>query len=389
MKKLKWCPKRIALILLVLITLAWGLSFGVRLYRFYRLPECNVEITGTIVDNCYNNVISEFNVVNNAGDLVRIDDKLYFNYYGNYATYGLYEITSNAARRIYWDGHGPEAFITGEGGKLYPIQVYNGKLLMNTIVDRNYCTYYIYNKEIKEWELAQGSMLTYCEETQTFEASSLFGDGVGIHALTYQETPFGLVYESSDRYDLWVYTQEGGSEQIVSEDVRAFYAVAEQIYYLTRNTANNSFVLRVFDWASKTDAEICEWTEYSSLPYFIIEEDILIFSATHREKNTESVYTMNLSDPERRVEVLYTIDKNDPNADYIYSWNVWNGTVYLCTKKGLIACDLDTGTNRMLCEKKILECDIVDDTWIYFLESDSHYLWRVLQSGGEAELVLG
>lgn len=386
LKKTELYPKRILVTIGALIMLALGLCFGARLYRIYHLPESNVEITGAIVDNCYNNFISEFDLVNDTGDLVRLGDKLYFNYYGSYATYGLYEITSNTSQRIYWDGYGPGAFLTGDGVKLYPIQAHDGKLLMNTMVDGNY---YVYNKEAKEWELAQGSMLTYCDDTQTFEETLLFGDGTEVHALTYQETSYGYVYESSDQSDLWVYTQDGGSEQIAGKDVCSFYAVAEQIYYLTRNTSNNSFVLRVFDWGSKSDVVICEWAEYSNLPYFMIEEDVLIFVATHPEKNTQSVYMMNLCDPECKEELFYTIDRNDPDASYIYSWNVWNGTVYLCTKKGLIACDLDTGTYRMLCEKKILECDIVDDIWVYFLESDSHYLWRVRQSGGEVELVLG
>ena len=63
--------------------------------------------------------------------------------------------------------------------------------------------------------------------------------------------------------------------------------------------------------------------------------------------------------------------------------------MYLCTQKGLIALDLETSTHQVLCDKETLECDIVDDTWVYFLESDSHYLWRVPQSGGDVELVLG
>lgn len=383
-------PKRILVTIVVLTILALGLSIGIRLYREHRIPDCKVEITGTIVDNRYNNFISESDLVNDTGDLVRIGDKLYFNYYGSYANYGLYEITPNATRRIYWDGYGPEAFLIGHWYRLYPIQAYNGTLLMNTIVGDSH-NYHIYNRETEEWELAQGGMLTYCEETQSFEASSLFEDGAGIHALTYQETPFGFVFESSEQDDLWVYTQAVGSERIVSDDVCSFYAVGELIYYmtLTRDDDNKTFVLRVFDWASKADTVVCEWEEFSTLPYFMIEEDILIFSATHLENNTQCVYTMNLSDPERKEEILYSIDRNNPDADYLNSWNVWNRTVYLCSKNGLIACDLDTGKNRVLCDKEILECDIVDDTWVYFLESDSHYLWRVPQSGGTAELVLG
>ena len=378
--------KRVWMIIGVLVILALGLNYGLRLFRLHQLPESYAEISGTVVDNRYRNFISEFDPINDTGDFVRIGDKLYYNYYGNYATYGLYEITSAGSQRIYWDGHGPGAFLTGDMGMLYPIQAYNGKLLMNTVLDSNY---YIYNSESREWEPAQGSLLAYSEETQTFEKVSMFEDGAGIRALIYQETPFGLVYESSAGSDLWVYTRDGGTEQIVGENVCSFYAYEECIYYMTLDTAADTFVLRVFDWNSKNDAVLCEWTEYAGLPYFMIERDLLVFVATHPETHTQSVYTMDLGDPGQKEECLFTIDRTNPDTAYICSWNVWNGTVYLCTENGLIACDLDSGGHRTLCEKDTLECDIVDDTWVYFLEADSHCLWRVRQSGGSAELVFG
>ena len=380
MKKRIWVPISLAVIMLL------GLYLTVSLHRAHLLPQSDVEISGTAVDNRYRNFISEFDPINDTGDFVRIGDKLYYNYYGNYATYGLYEITSDGSQRIYWDGHGPGAFLTGDMGMLYPIQAYNGKLLMNTVLDSNY---YIYNSESREWEPAQGSLLAYSEETQTFEKVSMFEDGAGIRALIYQETPFGLVYESSAGSDLWVYTRDGGTEQIVGENVCSFYAYEECIYYMTLDTAADTFVLRVFDWNGKNDAVLCEWTEYAGLPYFMIERDTLVFVASERERNTQALYAMDLSNPEYSVDVLYEIDRKDPDAAYIYSWNVWNGTAYLCTDRGLVACELGTAEHRTLCEVDVLECDIVDDCWVYFLEDESHRLWRIKQTGGDAELVFG
>ena len=386
MKKLKWNSKQIAVAVCVALAVLLAISIGVRVYKIHRLPESHVEIIGAIVDNDYNNFISEYDLVNDTGDLVRIGAKLYYNYYGSYASYGLYEITSDGARRIHWDGYGPWAFLIGHEPKLYPIQAYNGQLLMNTIVDGNY---YVYNQEIEDWELEQGRIQTYCEETQTFEEIMLFGGITQIHALTYQEASFGFVYESSERFDLWVYTEEGGPERIAAEDVCSFYTVGERIYYLTKATTNDPFVLRVFDWGQKTDTVICELVEYTNMSYFMVEDSILIFVAHHPALNTQSVYKLDLGNTQLKEESIYTIDRNTSNPPYIYSWNVWNGTVYLCTQKGLIALDLETSTHQVLCDKETLECDIVDDTWVYFLESDSHYLWRVPQSGGDVELVLG
>ena len=386
LKKLKWNSKWIALAICMTAVAALSLGLGLHIYRIHRLPACHVQITGAAIDNDYNNFISEFDLVNDTGDLVRIGDKLYYNYYGSYASYGLYEISHNHAQRIYWDGYGPYAFLIGYSYELYPIREYNGKLLMNTIMDGKH---YVYNNTTKEWELAQERIQTYSEETQDFEEALLFGGISDIYTLTYQETSFGFVYESAERHDLWVYTEEGGSEKISSEVVLPFYTVGEQIYYTTIATPSSPLVLHVFDWEKKTDAVICQWTDYTNMRYFIIEGNNLIFVANDPAQNTQSVYTYDLSDTSQKELPIYSIDRTTPDYAYISSWNVWNGTVYLCTTKGLIAIDLDTGIHSVLCDKATLECDIVDDTWVYFLEEDNLYLWRVRKSGGKAELVLG
>lgn len=384
MKKRKLNSKQIVLAICITVVLLLALCLSVRISRIYRLPESHVEITGSIVDNRYNNYISEDNLYHTTGDLVRIGDKLYYNYDGSYASYGLYEITSDGARRVQWDGYGPWAFLIGHDITLYPIQEYNGKLLMNTFVDGNY---YVYNRETKDWELAQGRIQSYNEETRTFEESILF-DGVSdIAYLTYQETSFGYVYRSNALTDLWVYTESGGSERIASDDVCSFYAVGEQIYYLS--TENDSLVLHMFDWGKKTDTILCEWNDYVNPANFIIEDHQLIFMATHQAENTRSVYKLDLSNPSKAEEKIYSMDLDDTNEEYMFSFNVWDGTVYICATEGLIACDLDSGKHSVLCDKTVDVCYIVDDTWVYFCESKSGCLWRVPQSGGDVVLVLG
>lgn len=386
MKKLKLNSKWAAAVISAIVVSALSLGLGIYIYRTYRLPQSRVQVTGEIVDNGYNNFISDSDPVNDTSNLVRVGDKLYYNYYGNYASYGLYEISSNGAKRIHWDGHGPWAFLIGHSYKLYPIREYGGNLLMNTIVDVNY---YVYRNNTKEWELAQGRMQTYREETQSFDEAMLFGNISDIHALTYQETSFGFVYESSEMFDLWVYSEENGSERISAEAVYSFYTVGEQIYYLTHATTKDPYVLHMFDWGKKIDTVVCQWTDFTYMTHFIVEKNNLIFMARNPIQNTQSVYTFDLSNLNQKEKAIYTIGDMNSNNEYIYSWNVWDATVYLCTQKGLIAVDLDTGIHRVLCDKIALECDIVDDTWVYFIEIDNHDLWRVDQNGMNAELVLG
>ena len=257
---------------------------------------------------------------------------------------------------------------------------------MNTNVDGSH---YVYNRDRKEWEPAQGSILSYSEESPNFTEVKLI-DNIGeISALTYQETPFGFVYESLEKHDLWAYSEEDGPIKISAENVVSFYAVGNRIYYLTKSTANGSYILRVFDWEQKLDAMICQLENYKIIPYFIVEENMLIFAAQCLDQNTQSVYTLDLTAPEQKETAIYTINRGTSSGVYIFSWNVWDKTAYLCTEEGLIALDLFSGTYCVLCDKASLACDIVDDTWVYFTEKDSHYLWRVGQTGGNVELVLG
>ena len=112
MKKLTWKTKKITVVICVIVAAAFTVGLGIY-NRFHALPESNVQITGATAENSYNNYISGYDPVNPSGDLVRIGGKLYYNYYGNYASYGLYEIGDQGTHRIYWDDYGAWAFLNG------------------------------------------------------------------------------------------------------------------------------------------------------------------------------------------------------------------------------------------------------------------------------------
>ena len=319
--------------------------------------EIRVEITGTPVDNEHNNYLSNLDAV---GNLVRIGDKLYYNYYGGYETYGLYEISAEGAERIYWNGYVPVLNRLGFEPTLYPIREYDGKLLMNT---KLLYDVYGYNETTHERELQKAVIQTYREATQSFEEDAFFCDIADIRNLMYQQTFFGFVYESFDDDSLWVYADETGTNQLVSEYLHSFYVTGEHIYYIIQSKLNAPFVLHVLDWNRQTDSVVCQWTEYSYISYFFIEENNLIFMANSKE-SVPVLCKLDLNNPAPKETVLYALQSD---SSVISSWNVWNGTAYLCSKDGLVACDLETGTYRVLCDKKIISCDIVDDTWVYFV----------------------
>lgn len=348
------------------------------------LERTQVEISGTPVDNAYNNYCANYIMFyDGAGDLVRIGDKLYYNYYGGYETYGLYEISSEGAKRIYWDRYVPILKLPGFEPLLYPIREYDGKLLMNT---KLLSDVYGYNEITHERELQKTVIQTYREETQSFEEDAFFCDVADIRGLMYQETSFGFVYESFEGDALWVYTEETGAKQIVSEHLCSFYATGELIYYISDVGKDGPSELHMFDWSSQTDTVIRQWTEYSDISQFFIEGNDLVFIAINSAETTQYLYKLDLRNPAQKETVIYKIDDNDPDALRVWLWNVWNGTAYFCTKAGLTACDLETGVTRVLYDKAVFNCAIVDDVWVYFVDNRD-CLWRVPQSGGEAELV--
>ena len=94
--------KRIIIIATFVLAVCLVLFAGYNLFYSYPfIKTYNVEISEDTLNLKYSSEI------NGAGNLIKIGDKLYYNYepmenFVDLLTYGLYEISSGGAHRVYW-----------------------------------------------------------------------------------------------------------------------------------------------------------------------------------------------------------------------------------------------------------------------------------------------
>lgn len=352
--------KKRRFVIIAVFILAFFLLIAGVFIQSIRLPQCSADITGNIVDNDYNNILS-------GGNLVRINNKLYYNYTRSSLSYGLIEISKNGSRRIYWEG-----LKTGSYHLEYPIRPHNGSLTM---------------------ELEDG-IKNYAADTNAFEEYMPFNTIPEI-SLCFQETDLGMVYESKVSPgvlgNLCVY--DGSSVKVIAEEIYSFYADDCDIYYyVPTSPIGQSGEFRKYCMVDKTDVSVCELYNYSSVYTFVLERNYLLFKGRRNNDPNNpnySVFKINLNNADKEVEFVCCGD--DSVSDYQYDiqcLNVYNGTIYVGSHFGLAAYDLSSNEKRELYGGLVEECYIVDDKWVYFVDGNAS-LWRVLQTGGNAELVFG
>lgn len=318
-------------------------------------PQNGVAISGNIVDNAYNNRLA-------GGNLVRIGDRLYFNYYKNTYIYGLMEISSDHAERIYWDG--PKWFGS-----------------------------YVYNHTISQ----DSGQLIMVREDGVYAYSKAFSAYMPLNTIPnlgsfFQPVGEAVVYLSKDSAGAQCLYQDDTNNVLVTSDVVAFYGVGEEVYYY--KAANNATpgVFRKYNIANGTDLPVFDLEEHAGVLDFVIEGDYLLFSGWHRTAagaSEHSIYKIDLKYPDRGVETVCA-GNNDGigNIAEIRCWNVYNGKLYVALPSGLKAYTLVSGDEQALCDTSAEECYIVDDLWIYFVDAESN-LWRIQQDGGTAEKIFG
>lgn len=318
-------------------------------YLELQLPNCKAEITGTPVDNEYNNYVA-------GGNLVRIGDKLYYNYRRSEYCYGLIEISDSGSKRIFWGG----VKWFGSPWLLNSVQKHNGSLL--TLLDDKLHGYSFGSGSFAEY----APLNTFAGITMNFQAS-------GDRLIFQSQTELGAK-GSINVYD------GNSTKAIIQPGAEAFYAMGDDVYYLFNGA------IRKYNLSDDSDILAFQLDGYSSVYTIIVEKDYLVFSGQLNDSDY-SVYKINILD--KRVETVCT--GNDDVSDYqfdICSWNVFDGMVYVASHSGLVAYDLATNESRHLHRGYVEECYVVDDTWVYFSDKESN-LWRVTQSGDVTEMVFG
>lgn len=313
---------------------------------FDDLPNDVISVSGSIINNDYNNYLA-------GANLARIDKKLYYNYYKSPTCYGLIEISREEPKRIHWNG---EKWF-GSDHYNYPIRAYDDKL----VVKKNDCELICYSSVTKEFG-----------EFDEFPCSY-------IGTINVEEASYCI---SSDESNLIKYRND--QKIILTNDyVTNLYLSNEYIYYAA--------YVQMYE---KSEVHICR--------YSTLDDDIEVLCVTQVLPETLYVYDNYIvfigytNDTMDAQKGLFKIDMNLSSYeiktivvdDSILSLNLFDGVAYIASKSGIKIYDINSDDFNLLCDEYAEECYILDDKWVYFVGKNC-VLWRVTQDGAVVEKVYG
>lgn len=335
---------------------------------YWDFPEIDgIEISGTPVDNQYNNT-------NYGAALVRIGDALYYNYTVNERLFGVVEISSEGAKPLEIDSPFSLAFYPTN----YALKVVDDQLLIYTSYGTDPPNQYSFETEsLVPFESVNGIALqsdrfhhsndVLAQDIRTSKNSMELPE---IH--WYYQDSHGVLRENETIYDYYV------------TDTYIYYTV-----YVERDFMDYT-ELRRFDCKTQTDELILSPDKPSEM---LIKPcgDYLLISTLDRETDFSLIQRLNLHGSLRDIETMYTFE------DEIRWFNAYNQTLYFAgesTRNILETLNLNTGERKALWEdsKRIKSCYIVDDTWVYFEILNEKYndeLYRIKQDGTCYEKVYG
>ncbi len=331
-----------------------------------------VEISGTPVDNDFNNYVE-------GANLVRIDDKLYFNYPKSESTFGVVEISEAGAKPIV----SREPFSL----YLYPVDNYVMK----------------YDDQLLVYRFTDDPPQHYSFQTNCLEPFEEI-DGVRLETGQFQQVGDFIVQQidNEETKELrWNFNGEQGS-LAQDQDVYTFCVLEDCVYYVVYTDkdpymgGSHHQALYRFDYKTKTNELILK-PEHSAYIRLRLCGDFLIIS-------TEDARI------DQQTTLLQKIDLHSDSKD-IETICFYKEDVSLCNAYGQLlyfqyrddrdredciieTYNIDTGERKVLLEglEFFCRCYIFDDTWVYLIESNDLYLnklYRIKQDGTCFEKVYG
>ena len=327
--------------LLVLCAFVVGCFAIVLLITVFLQSKNSVEISGNVIEN------QNYNY-----NLLRIDDKLYYNYEKSQSNHGLIEISEKSSKKIFWNGYHP---LASPRKLLSIIKNYDDKLV--TANDN-------------------GDILVYNYITKKVEEHEYLNSIPGI-SMYFQQVGDEIVYSvynaSKDSDTVFIYNES--SREVIAENVVTdFVVVGNDIYYAKNGADESREELRRYNISNKTDDLIAYLVDYFVYSIYV-ENNTVVFNACN------GVYKINLNSSSKAVDTIY----EDAGA-CVYA--TYNNKAYIVKDNRLVCHDLVSSKNTELCNSYAEECYIVDDMWIYFRGKNSS-LWRVTQDGSIVERVYG
>lgn len=311
----------------------------------------NITIGSDYVDNSYNN-----SVANLGSDAVKIGDTILYNYYNSsLLCYGTIAITSENARRVYWEG-------MALSYSLPPLDtLYNGKVLKEPNTDDYF-------------DIEKGDYVSTCK---------VYNPSKDIY--------YNCFVKDNVRYFVsehnLLYRQEG--EQ---------YKQIEDMSFVKHNLSMSDFYLTdryIFydDYDDKDNTLLCRYDRKTQKTKSIIfnEGDTMINSSSLLGKDVYLIFlsydggTLYRADfKNNRIEKLY--HSNGMLIANMYTDMIYFG-VQLSRDSGLYAMPLDKpGSVKKLEGGGIFGVYILDNEYVYFQDVDKN-LYRVTTDGKKTERV--
>lgn len=335
---------------------------------FNLFPKGKYHQGANCIDNGYNNYyLSEGNIVN-------IENKLYFNYNGKDSIfmYGLYEISDNSSKRIFWNGPSFEP-----GNNLYKLQKINDCLLFSNYTDDN--TYSISGNEITPQ--FSGDIINL--DLQTNDLNKL-------HSISINGNPCCGYYYIIDN-KIYIFTDD---KIYISEDgltvVEIFSGLAdvvnktayEKLCYISDNSlfyiSNDNYLIE-YDLLKKKQRHAVSLSGISNNPnnygeLFTCDEKVII---TFYKGDYVSVYTV-----DNEADLIYIKESND-----YYYINSCNNKIFVSSKSiGLDMIDIKACNTKTLVKTNVCDTYIFDDKWVYYVDTNG-YLNRINHIEGISEIV--
>lgn len=328
--------------------------------KYYQDTNC--------IDNRYNNCyLSE-------GNIVDIEDKLYFNYNGKDSIfmYGLYKMDDSSSKRIYWNGPSFEP-----GNNLYKLQTINDCLLFSNYTNNN--TYSVSGNEI----IPQFSGDIINLDLQTNDLNKLYSISINGNPC------YGYYYIINNKFYIFtndkIYISEDGLTvaEIFSGLSNVVNKTAyEKLCYISDNTllyiSNDNYLVE-YDLLKKEQKCAINLSEISNDAnnygeLFACDEKAVI---TFYNDEYVSVYAV-----DDEINLIYKKESND-----YYYINSYNNKILVSSKSiGLDKIDIRTGNTKTLVKTNVCDTYIFDDKWIYYVDANGN-LNRVTQTGEISEIV--
>lgn len=337
MKTIKYKKIIILLTSIVLIVVV-----SIPLIVILTLPKNNksLKIDGDTID-------AQFSYLTN---FVRINNKLYYNYYGNMFNSGLYEISESGTKKL----KPAEVHYLPEYQVLIPSLVVNNDQFMR-VFDNGFSS-------------------IDCDEIMPFYSS----EGFVWNWIASFDGKIYIISSENENQNLYQY-KNGGLYYIckMNRDISEFCIDESYIYYI--NSHNNKHIIFRQSLSNERDCKpLCEIKlddNNSNINYFYIDNNNS-YIATSSETDG-GIYSTNKA----RNSIIFRVSKNG-TAIPIYSgasvyMKLANDRLYYTdNNRGLYMYDADNDSTVKLFDGEVSDFWIVDDKYVYFCNK-ANKLFRV------------